>query len=144
MMTSVTKGGALKLPKRFKIVATYWHDHSLESSWDALSDGAISFSFHQFPEEKCIFWIFLKNTSFLKELKNIVFAVLHLFQNVAQNLKECERATKWTIAKYFLLTWGLILIFSRYWCLVSLREIQSNLGLTDYFGRNSFFDRQWK
>jgi hypothetical protein len=26
------------------IVGTYWHDHSLESSWEALSDGSISFS----------------------------------------------------------------------------------------------------
>jgi hypothetical protein len=29
---SVTKGRT-KLPKEFKIVETYWHDHSLESSW---------------------------------------------------------------------------------------------------------------
>jgi hypothetical protein len=31
-----------KLPKTSKIVETYWHDHSLESSWEALSDGTIS------------------------------------------------------------------------------------------------------
>jgi hypothetical protein len=38
----VTKGGTHKLPKKFKIIKTYWHDHSLESSWVALSDGTIS------------------------------------------------------------------------------------------------------
>jgi hypothetical protein len=32
MATSVTKGGTQKLPQTFKIVDTYWHDHSLESS----------------------------------------------------------------------------------------------------------------
>jgi hypothetical protein len=37
----VTKGGTQILPKITKIVATYWHDHSLESSWGAL--GTISF-----------------------------------------------------------------------------------------------------
>jgi hypothetical protein len=44
MVTSVTKGGTQKLPQKFKIVETYWHDHSLESSWGALSDDTISFS----------------------------------------------------------------------------------------------------
>jgi hypothetical protein len=45
MVASVTKGGTHKLYKRFiKIVETYWHDHSLESSWGALSDGTICFS----------------------------------------------------------------------------------------------------
>jgi hypothetical protein len=44
MVTSVTKGGTQKLAKVFKIVKTYWHDHSLENLWEALSDGAISFS----------------------------------------------------------------------------------------------------
>jgi hypothetical protein len=51
-----------KLPKTFKIVKTYmyWHDHSLESSWGALSDGTISFQpFNNF-RGKSIFWIFLK------------------------------------------------------------------------------------
>jgi hypothetical protein len=33
MVTSVTKGGTQKLPKEIKIVKTYLHDHSLESSW---------------------------------------------------------------------------------------------------------------
>jgi hypothetical protein len=37
----VTKGGTQKLPKRFQIVETYRHDHSLESSCGALSDGTI-------------------------------------------------------------------------------------------------------
>jgi hypothetical protein len=32
MVTSVTKGGIQKLPQKFKIVGTYTHDHSLESS----------------------------------------------------------------------------------------------------------------
>jgi hypothetical protein len=46
--------------KIFKIVKTYWHDHSLESSWEALSDGTISFFY--FPilgvlGGKWIFWI---------------------------------------------------------------------------------------
>jgi hypothetical protein len=41
MATSVTKGGTQKLAKQYKIVGTYWHDHSLERSWKALSDGTI-------------------------------------------------------------------------------------------------------
>jgi hypothetical protein len=44
MVTSVAEGGTQKLPKICKIIKTLWHDHSLESSWGALSDGAISFS----------------------------------------------------------------------------------------------------
>jgi hypothetical protein len=44
MMTYLTKGRTQKLAQKFKIVKTYWHDHSLESSWKALSDGTISFS----------------------------------------------------------------------------------------------------
>jgi hypothetical protein len=61
MVTSATKGGTQKLPKKFKIVETYWRDHSLESFWEALSDGAISCS-NQFVlgEKKSIFWILLK------------------------------------------------------------------------------------
>jgi hypothetical protein len=35
----VTNGGTQKLPKKFKNVETYCHDHSLESS---CSDGTIS------------------------------------------------------------------------------------------------------
>jgi hypothetical protein len=31
-----------------KIVKTYWHDHSVESSWGALSDGTISFPIQPF------------------------------------------------------------------------------------------------
>jgi hypothetical protein len=38
MATSVTKGGTKKLSKKLKIVETYRHDHSLESSGGALSD----------------------------------------------------------------------------------------------------------
>jgi hypothetical protein len=44
-------------PKKFKIVETYWHDHSLESFWGALSDGTISWLIHPFSGDKCIFWI---------------------------------------------------------------------------------------
>jgi hypothetical protein len=58
MVTSV-KGGTQKLHKKIKIVETYWHDHSLESSRGALSDFTI-FSIQPFSGEKCIFWIFLK------------------------------------------------------------------------------------
>jgi hypothetical protein len=43
-VTNMTKGGTQKLPKTFKGCRTYWHDHSLESSGGALSDGTISFS----------------------------------------------------------------------------------------------------
>jgi hypothetical protein len=41
MVTSVTEGRTQKLQKKFKIVETYWCDHSLESSWGALSDGNV-------------------------------------------------------------------------------------------------------
>jgi hypothetical protein len=47
------------LPQKFKIVGTYTHDHSLESSWGALSHGTISLPIH-FSGDKCIFWMFLK------------------------------------------------------------------------------------
>jgi hypothetical protein len=43
MLTDVDfchQGGTQKLSKN-KIIETYWHDHSLESSWGALSDGTI-------------------------------------------------------------------------------------------------------
>jgi hypothetical protein len=44
MVTSVTKGGRdTESAKEFKIVETYWHDHSLESSGGVLSVGTISF-----------------------------------------------------------------------------------------------------
>jgi hypothetical protein len=43
MVTSVTKDGTQKLPKKFKIVETDWHDHSLEIFWGANSDGTIYF-----------------------------------------------------------------------------------------------------
>jgi hypothetical protein len=50
MVTSVTKDGTQKLPKQFRIVVTYWHDHSLESSWGELSDRTISFSIKPFSD----------------------------------------------------------------------------------------------
>jgi hypothetical protein len=34
-----------------KIVEKYWHDHSSESSWEAISDGTISFSIQSFLGE---------------------------------------------------------------------------------------------
>jgi hypothetical protein len=43
MVTSVTKSRTQKLSQKIKIVERYWHDHSLESTWGALSDGTISF-----------------------------------------------------------------------------------------------------
>jgi hypothetical protein len=54
-----------EIANKFKIVETYRHDHSLESSWGALSDGTI-FAIQIFSWEKCIFWNFLKNFSQLK------------------------------------------------------------------------------
>jgi hypothetical protein len=68
MVTVVTKGGTQKLPQKNQIVESYWHDHSLESSSEALSDSTISFSINPFQGDS-IFWIFLKNLSLLiKEL----------------------------------------------------------------------------
>jgi hypothetical protein len=46
--------------KKFKNVETYRHDHSLESTREALSDGAISFSTQFSWGNKSIFWILLK------------------------------------------------------------------------------------
>jgi hypothetical protein len=43
----------------------YWHDHSLESSQGAVSDGTISFSIHILGDW-CVFWIFLKKSQSLK------------------------------------------------------------------------------
>jgi hypothetical protein len=51
MMTAVTKGGTQKLPPKFKIVKTHWQDHSLGSSWGALSDNTISFPIQPFSGE---------------------------------------------------------------------------------------------
>jgi hypothetical protein len=47
MATSVTKGGT-EIAKTFKIVETYWHDHSLDISRGAPADGTISFSIQPF------------------------------------------------------------------------------------------------
>jgi hypothetical protein len=55
MATFVTKGGTQILPKTFTIVETYSHDHSLESSWGALSDGTISFSIQLFLGESAFY-----------------------------------------------------------------------------------------
>jgi hypothetical protein len=55
---TVTKGRTQKLPKKLKIVETHWHDHSLESSWGACSDGTISFSIPHFQGEKAFSELF--------------------------------------------------------------------------------------
>jgi hypothetical protein len=68
MVTSVHKGRTQKLPQKFKIVETYWHDHSLESSCGALSDGTIISSSQSF-------WIFLKKNLFLKELRGFTNSI---------------------------------------------------------------------
>jgi hypothetical protein len=54
------RAGHKKLPQKFRIMETYWHDHSLESSWEALSDGAISCSIQFVLWGELIFWILLK------------------------------------------------------------------------------------
>jgi hypothetical protein len=46
--TSVTVSGTQKLPPKNKIVETYRHDHSLQSTGGALSDGTISFEIQPF------------------------------------------------------------------------------------------------
>jgi hypothetical protein len=48
--------------QNLRLVETYWHDHSLERSWGALSDGTISIS----GRKKSIFCIFLKKPQSLK------------------------------------------------------------------------------
>jgi hypothetical protein len=57
------QGQEKEIAPKFKIVVTYWHDHSLESSWGAFSDGTISFSIQPLH----IFW-----ASVLKELRVIM------------------------------------------------------------------------
>jgi hypothetical protein len=59
------RAGHRNCPPKFKIVGRYWHDHSLERSWDTLSDGTITFSIH-FRGKKSIFLIFLQKKSVLK------------------------------------------------------------------------------
>jgi hypothetical protein len=64
------RGGHRKLSKKsiswqfsyIKIVKTYWHDHILESSWGAFSDGNIRFSIHPFSGEEMHFLNFSKKT----------------------------------------------------------------------------------
>jgi hypothetical protein len=57
----------LKSPhEKFKIVETYWHDHSLERSRGALSGGTIIFSIQPFSG-KNIFRIFLQKTPLLMD-----------------------------------------------------------------------------
>jgi hypothetical protein len=54
-----------KLPKKLKIVETNWHDHSLESSLGALSDGTVSFSIQPFSGENAFSEFFSKNLEIL-------------------------------------------------------------------------------
>jgi hypothetical protein len=52
-----------KLPK-VKIVETYWHDLSLESSWGALSDGNISFHWKILEEHFLMVLLVFRFTDF--------------------------------------------------------------------------------
>jgi hypothetical protein len=36
MVTLFNQGGDAEIAKKIKIAETYWHNHSLESSWGAL------------------------------------------------------------------------------------------------------------
>jgi hypothetical protein len=65
-LRTITKGGTQKLAETFKIVETYWRDHPLESS-----DDAISFSIQPFSVGKCIFWFLSKNLLSLKSQSGI-------------------------------------------------------------------------
>jgi hypothetical protein len=76
MVTYVTKGGTQKLPQKFKIVETYWHDHSLESCWGGLSDGTISFSIHSFFWEKMHFLNFSEKPQSLSYSVNVLNSIL--------------------------------------------------------------------
>jgi hypothetical protein len=61
--SSVAKGRTQKLPPKFKIVETYWHDHSF---WKAVEEhlyGTISLSIQLYSGGKFIFWIVSKNLS---------------------------------------------------------------------------------
>jgi hypothetical protein len=70
-----TKMATVRRTQKVKIVETYWHDHLLESSWEALSDGTISFSVHPFSGKKIIFWIFLKNLC--PQLRDSILEIRH-------------------------------------------------------------------
>jgi hypothetical protein len=56
----VTEGEKQNLPKKFKIVTTYRHDNSLESSCSALSDDTISFKIQPFLWENAFSEFFSK------------------------------------------------------------------------------------
>jgi hypothetical protein len=62
--------GHRNCPKRCK---TYWHNHSLESSWGSLSDGTISSLIQPFSEseEKMHFLNFSQETSVLLNLMSV-------------------------------------------------------------------------
>jgi hypothetical protein len=80
MVTSVTKGRTQKLPQKIKIVENYWHDHSLESSWELLSVGIISFLIQPFSGEGGAFHNFSEKNSVLNSLKT--GGILWKFQKV--------------------------------------------------------------
>jgi hypothetical protein len=46
------KNGQMNDGNKWKIIETYWHDHSLESSGGALSDSTIRFSSYFFLKKK--------------------------------------------------------------------------------------------
>jgi hypothetical protein len=79
MVTSVTKGGTQKLPNKFKIVETYWHDHSSESSW-----------FHSFFDSTNFGgqMHFLK-TSVLKELKRFGWYLVTSLHSCTKHQSSC-------------------------------------------------------
>jgi hypothetical protein len=58
-------GGNRGTQKLARLSESYLHDHSLESSWGALSEGTIVFDSTIF-EGKCVFSLFLKKTQSLK------------------------------------------------------------------------------
>jgi hypothetical protein len=61
MNSSRTDGDFCHQGRDTEIVGTYWHDHSLESSWGALSEGTIYvFCFNNFQEENAFSDFFLK------------------------------------------------------------------------------------
>jgi hypothetical protein len=57
------QGRDTEIAKKCNIVRTYWHGHSLESTWGALSDGTINFSIQPFFGENAISIFFSKNLS---------------------------------------------------------------------------------
>jgi hypothetical protein len=55
-----------EIAQKVNIVETYWHDHALERSWGALSDGTTNFSIQPFSGDA--FSEFFAKTSLQKVL----------------------------------------------------------------------------